>query len=172
MSGRVRPFHSRPNMEVLFFTAVFSRPPLQQQAVQLLLAYPKCNALPVVSPIRLTVMGYLTLSGCLASVLNRLRGEHLQALAELKVGGEFKPEEFNSAKYKEDEGKNSCWVLSQSQPLRELLHFFTKTHHSTIPVVDSSSCLVYNLSRRDLLSYLDLAMQSVLRSDSDGFLLE
>lgn len=141
------------------------------KAVQLLLAYPKCNALPVVSPVRLTVMAYLTLSACLAFILSRLRGEQLLPLAQLKVGQEVQvgtcadQQKFEFAKYAElsaqAEGDNLSWVLSESQPLRELLHFFAKTHHSSIPVVeDSKGSLVYNLSRRDLLSYLDLAMQS------------
>ena len=142
------------------------------KAIQLLLAYPKCNALPVVSPIRLTVMAYLTLSACLAFILNRLRGEQLLPLAQLKVGGEVQvgtgseQKKFEYASYVEPsvaeaEGSNSSWVLSETQPLRELLHFFAKTHHTTIPVVeDAKGSLVYNLSRRDLLSYLDLAMQS------------
>ncbi|CAJ1343717.1 unnamed protein product [Effrenium voratum] len=55
------------------------------KAVQLLLAYPECNALPVVSPIRLTVMAYLTLSSCLAFVLSRLRGEQLVPLVQHKI---------------------------------------------------------------------------------------
>lgn len=141
------------------------------KAVQLLLAYPKCNALPVVSPVRLTVMAYLTLSACLAFILSRLRGEQLLPLAQLKVGQEVQvgtcaeQQKFDFAKYAElsaqAEGDNLSWVLSENQPLRELLHFFAKTHHSSIPVVeDSKGSLVYNLSRRDLLSYLDLAMQS------------
>lgn len=151
------------------------------KAVQLLLAYPKCNALPVVSPVRLTVMAYLTLSACLAFILSRLRGEQLLPLAQLKVGEEVQvgtcadeQQKFEFAKYAElsaatqAEGNSPPWVLSESQPLRELLHFFSKTHHSTIPVVeDSKGSLVYNLSRRDLLSYLDLAMQSA-RCQSQG----
>lgn len=147
------------------------------KAVQLLLAYPKCNALPVVSPIRLTVMAYLTLSACLAFILNRLRGEQLLPLAELKVGGQVEvgtgsqpQRKFDSASYAEvsSEATTSPWVLSQTQPLGELLHFFAKTHHTTIPIVeDTKGSLVYIVSRRDLLSYLDLAMQSA-RNESEG----
>jgi len=151
------------------------------KAIQLLLAYPKCNALPVVSPVRLTVMAYLTLSACLAFILSRLRGEQLLPLVQLKVGSEVQigtgsdsaeQQKFEHEKYVEPsggaEGCKSPWILSQTQPIRELLHFFAKTHHSTVPIVeDAKGSLVYNLSRRDLLSYLDLAMQSA-RCHSDA----
>ncbi|CAE7656229.1 unnamed protein product [Symbiodinium necroappetens] len=153
------------------------------KAVQLLLAYPQCDALPVVSPVRLTVMAHLTLSCCLAFLLGRLRGEELMPLACLKVGdgsGSAPPQrKFESSAYQpsaepkaEDQAGNAPlpWVLSQTQPLSELLCFFAKTHHSSVPIVeDEKGALVCNLSRRDLLSYLDLAMQSARQSNArDG----
>lgn len=153
------------------------------KAVQLLLAYPQCDALPVVSPVRLTVMAHLTLSCCLAFLLGRLRGEELMPLACLKVGdgsGSAPPQrKFESSAYQpsaepkaEDQAGNAPlpWVLSETQPLSELLCFFAKTHHSSVPIVeDEKGALVCNLSRRDLLSYLDLAMQSARQSNArDG----
>eukprot|EP00439_Symbiodinium_sp_Y106_P081180 s755_g20.t1 len=151
------------------------------KAVQLLLAYPQCDALPVVSPVRLTVMAHLTLSCCLAFLLGRLRGEELMPLASLKVGdgsGSAPPQrKFESSTYQpsaeskeEDQEGNAplpFMVLSQTQPLSELLCFFAKTHHSSVPIVeDEKGALVCNLSRRDLLSYLDLAMQSARQSNA------
>jgi len=153
------------------------------KAVQLLLAYPQCDALPVVSPVRLTVMAHLTLSCCLAFLLGRLRGEELMPLASLKVGdgsGSAPPQrKFESSTYQpsaeskeEDQAQEGnaplpFMVLSQTQPLSELLCFFAKTHHSSVPIVeDEKGALVCNLSRRDLLSYLDLAMQSARQSNA------
>merc|ERR1719277_2790066 len=57
------------------------------KAVELLLAYPELDALPVVSPVRCTVVAHLTLSYCLAYMLPRMRGADLAPLAGVLVGG-------------------------------------------------------------------------------------
>eukprot|EP00930_Biecheleria_cincta_P021883 TRINITY_DN16086_c0_g1_i2.p1 TRINITY_DN16086_c0_g1~~TRINITY_DN16086_c0_g1_i2.p1 ORF type:complete len:563 (+),score=127.68 TRINITY_DN16086_c0_g1_i2:62-1750(+) len=152
------------------------------KAVQLLLAYPNLDAIPVVSPVRCAVVAHLTLSYCLAFMLSRLRGAELQPLAELKVGWLDGPEDSNAS----PEHKKFCaaenlpssqgaegrsqekppvpWVLCSSQPLQELLHFFAQMHHTAVPVVDDANGGLLGLfSRRDLLAYLDLAMQCAER---------
>lgn len=88
----------------------------------------------------------------------------LRPNAEATSLGSFQQPEFQGAldlEHGPQAAKKSVLRQGQSQALEELLHFFAKTHHSTIPIVeDTKGSLVYNLSRRDLLSYLDLAMQS------------
>eukprot|EP00931_Biecheleriopsis_adriatica_P044362 TRINITY_DN25378_c0_g1_i1.p1 TRINITY_DN25378_c0_g1~~TRINITY_DN25378_c0_g1_i1.p1 ORF type:complete len:582 (+),score=131.42 TRINITY_DN25378_c0_g1_i1:47-1792(+) len=156
------------------------------KAVQLLLAYPSCDALPIVSPVRCTVVAHLTLSSCLAFMLSRLRGTELTPLADLKVGSESDASQrkFQASKVPtrsvsdaEDsmqtgaaEEKPAPWVLCKSQPLRELLAFFARTHHSLVPVVedDAGGGVLGILSRRDLLCYLDLAMQSTRKQADEG----
>jgi len=137
------------------------------KAVQLLLAYPELDALPIVSAVRCTVVAHLTLSSCLASILNRLRGPDIMPLGELIVGtsGGAPTQRFfeNAAEM----SSGSPWVMRRSQPLLELLHFFAQTHLSGIPVVEdgvTGGVLGY-VSRRDLLQFLDLAMQSAARID-------
>lgn len=157
------------------------------KAVELLLAYPELDALPIVSPVRCTVVAHLTLSYCLAFILSRLRGPELSPLANLMVGaqevdGGGPPEHrvFSSPSSPESGRPDSWaerrtpaaqqlppWVLRRSQPLRELLMFFARTHHSGVPVVEESGGVLGLLSRRDLLHFLDLAMQSQRRCE-DG----
>lgn len=154
------------------------------KAVELLLSYPELDALPIVSPARCTVVAHLTLSYCLAYMLGRLRGSELEPLASLVVtatdgweGGQPPaPRKFDSGSNVEG-NEQSCWaerrirvpqpawVLGRSQPLRDLLTFFARTHHSGVPVVeDANSTVVLGLlTRRDLLHFLDLAMQSARR---------
>lgn len=153
------------------------------KAIELLLAYPELDALPIVSPVRCTVVAHLTLSYCLAYMLGRLRGNDLLPLAELMVsahdaadsGAPGQTRVFDSASAPET-GRTECWaerralsvtqspwVLRRSQPLRELLAFFARTHHSGVPVVEDGGGVVGLLSRRDLLHFLDLAMQSARR---------
>eukprot|EP00927_Polykrikos_kofoidii_P053379 TRINITY_DN4784_c0_g1_i1.p1 TRINITY_DN4784_c0_g1~~TRINITY_DN4784_c0_g1_i1.p1 ORF type:complete len:662 (+),score=134.66 TRINITY_DN4784_c0_g1_i1:189-2174(+) len=169
------------------------------KAVQLLLAYPELDALPIVSPVRCTVVAHLTLSYCLAYMMSRLRGEELLPLAALSVsakggtGGGLQDQRFFDAKscpvvgadgsasgkaapnssgnWAErkvsvpEEPTPSPWVLGRSQPLRELLTFFTRTHHSGVPIVEDGNAggVLGLISRRDLLQYLDVAMQSAQR---------
>eukprot|EP00927_Polykrikos_kofoidii_P053380 TRINITY_DN4784_c0_g2_i1.p1 TRINITY_DN4784_c0_g2~~TRINITY_DN4784_c0_g2_i1.p1 ORF type:complete len:643 (+),score=134.31 TRINITY_DN4784_c0_g2_i1:214-2142(+) len=169
------------------------------KAVQLLLAYPELDALPVVSPVRCTVVAHLTLSYCLSYVISRLRGEDLLPLAVLPVSA--KAGAGGGSQYQRLFDGKSCpvvdadrhgsakaatsssghwakrtgpvpeaptpppWVLSRSQPLRELLTFFARTHHSGVPIVEDGSegGVIGLLSRRALLQYLDVAMQSAQR---------
>lgn len=152
------------------------------KAVQLLLAYPNLDAIPIVSPVRCAVVAHLTLSYCLAFMLSRLRGAELQPLAELKVGWLDAPEDdtgspehrkfcaaenlpsSQGAEGQSQEKPPAPWVLCSSQPLRELLQFFAQMHHSAVPVVDDAKGGLLGLfSRRDLLAYLDLAMQCAER---------
>mmetsp|Transcript_71779 Transcript_71779/g.199169 ORF Transcript_71779/g.199169 Transcript_71779/m.199169 type:complete len:618 (+) Transcript_71779:165-2018(+) len=164
------------------------------KAVQLLLAYPELDALPIVSPLRCTVVAHLTLSYCLAYLLSRLRGPELLPLAELPVrsDGGSPQRIFDSA------AAAACreswaagplagtpgappgpppppWVLGRSRPLRELLAFFARTHHSAVPIVEDGADgkngaeggVLGLISRRDFLQFLDLVMQSAIRR-SDG----
>jgi len=158
------------------------------KAVQLLLVYPELDALPIVSPLRCTVVAHLTLSSCLAYFLGRLRGSDLLPLTGLSVmAGSAEeastPRIFTAASQGEEESSDAWaeprvpatvselgpsrrpWVLRRSQPLRDLLAFFERTHHSSIPIVEDSDCggVLGVLSRRDLLQFLDLAMQSAAK---------
>eukprot|EP00927_Polykrikos_kofoidii_P053381 TRINITY_DN4784_c0_g3_i1.p1 TRINITY_DN4784_c0_g3~~TRINITY_DN4784_c0_g3_i1.p1 ORF type:complete len:660 (+),score=115.91 TRINITY_DN4784_c0_g3_i1:254-2233(+) len=169
------------------------------KAVQLLLAYPELDALPIVGPVRCTVVAHFTLSYCLSYVLSRLRGEDILPLAALSVSAKGGTEEGSqcqrffdakscplvgvdrgaSAKATASGSGNWAerkvpapdapslppWVLGRSQPFRDLLTFFARTHHSGIPVVEDGSegGVLGLLSRRDLLQYLDIAMQSAQR---------
>lgn len=160
------------------------------KAVQLLLAYPNCDALPIVSPGRCTVVAHFTLSYCLAFILSRLRGSSLLPLANLPIRAQEGPAPPTIRKFlasaslesgsgsdcwakpreQKERGLSMPWVLCQSQPLRELLLFFARTHHTSIPVVEDDLAkggLLGVLSRRDLLSYLDLALQSARRVGSN-----
>lgn len=171
------------------------------KAVQLLLAYPELDALPIVSPVRCTVVAHLTLSYCLAYMMGRLRGSDLMPLASLIVsaqegpsGGSPSKRFFNSSSCSPAAASSSSegagdgadgreswaerkagappeapppppWVLGRSQSLRELLTFFARTHHSGVPVVEDENegGVLGLLSRRDLLQFLDIAMQSAVR---------
>lgn len=146
------------------------------KAVELLLAYPELDALPVVSPVRCTVVAHLTLSYCLAYMLPRMRGVDLLPLASMTVSGsdeglgtrKFDSQAFKAESWAEarsGEARQPPLVLSQSQPISELLAFFARTHHSGIPVVEDNGNggVIGLLSRRDLLNFLDLAMQSANR---------
>jgi len=157
------------------------------KAIELLLAYPELDALPIVSPVRCTVVAHLTLSYCLAHMLGRMRGSDLLPLANLTVnareaadGGVPAQRVFDSASAPQPD-RTDCWaerrasaapqppwVLRRSQPLRELLAFFARTHHSGVPVVEDGGGVVGLLSRRDLLHFLDLAMQSATRCVDNG----
>eukprot|EP00929_Paragymnodinium_shiwhaense_P013257 TRINITY_DN12111_c0_g1_i1.p1 TRINITY_DN12111_c0_g1~~TRINITY_DN12111_c0_g1_i1.p1 ORF type:complete len:765 (-),score=144.55 TRINITY_DN12111_c0_g1_i1:136-2430(-) len=185
------------------------------KAVQLLLAYPELDALPVVSHIRCTVVAHLTLSYCLTYLVNRLRGPELMPLGDLLMDAEggtgpvqrrvFKASEVASFSSTGDLMPWACpatpsgsgggrsnsdslwawqrnrpdggtpasstttvpavgpqWVLTKQQPLQDLLVFFAQTHYSSVPIVeDEASCGVLGvLSRRDLLQFLDLTLQS------------
>lgn len=151
------------------------------KAVELLLAYPELDALPIVSPVRCTVVAHLTLSYCLAYMLPRMRGSELLPLAAVSVGGSdagaTSPRKFDSQTFKPEswaasrtaEVQQPPLVLSQTQTVRELLAFFARTHHSGVPVVEDNGGggVLGLLSRRDLLNFLDLTMQSARRrSDS------
>jgi len=160
------------------------------KAVQLLLAYPELDALPVVNIMRCTVVAHLTLAACLAYILSRLRGADLMPLASVVVTarpspeGELAQRAFDSrscidaaqgdcwAERRTPSVRQSPWVLGRKQTIRELLCFFVHTHHSGVPVVEdpcSTGAGVFGLvSRRDLLQYLDLAMQSARRCDNEG----
>jgi len=155
------------------------------KAVELLLCYPELNALPIVSPVRCTVVAHLTLSYCLAYTLGRMRGSDLLPLANLTVnaqdgvdGGTPAHRVFDSASAPEHTDcwaerrapavGQSPWVLRRSQPLHELLAFFARTNHSGVPVVEDGGGVVGLLSRRDLLHFLDLAMQSARRCNDKG----
>lgn len=167
------------------------------KAVQLLLAYPELDALPIVSIVRCTVVAHLTLSYCLAYMLSRLRGTELLPLSELPVcgsgggnGGVPAQRLYDSAvaagsseawaERKHPATAPSAamaaappsppWVLSRSQPMRELLMFFARSHHTGVPIVEDGAdggVLGY-ISRRDFLQFLDLAMQSAARRSEDG----
>lgn len=149
------------------------------KAVELLLAYPELDALPIVSPVRCTVVAHLTLSYCLAYMLPRMRGADLLPLGGMSVGGPREGDpvlcKFDSTVFKAEswaqrtsEAPAAPMVLSQTQTVKELLEFFQKTHHSGVPVVeDNGSGGVLGLvTRRDLLDFLDLAMQSARRHDA------
>lgn len=153
------------------------------KAVELLLAYPELDALPIVSHARCTVVAHLTLSCCLANVLPRIRGSEMMPFASTCVssapeGGPPALHKFDSrafsgetwAEHRSAEVPKAPLVMSQTQPLRDLLAFFARTHHSGVPVVeDNGSGGVLGLvSRRDLLDYLDLAMQSARRPPGTG----
>lgn len=152
------------------------------KAVELLLAYPELDALPIVSPVRCTVVAHLTLSYCLAYTLPRMRGADLEPLATLPVrldlaGGAPVLHKFDSRAHKAEtwaersfEAPPPPMVLSQTQPLRELLAFFQRTPHSGAPVVEDNGNggVLGMVTRRDLLDYLDLSMQSARRSQAGG----
>uniref|UniRef100_A0A7S2MZV3 CBS domain-containing protein n=1 Tax=Alexandrium andersonii TaxID=327968 RepID=A0A7S2MZV3_9DINO len=158
------------------------------KAVELLLTYPELDALPIVSPVRCTVVAHLTLSYCLAYMMGRMRGNDLLALANLMVSAQDAADSgtpaqrvFDSSSLPEPERNGECWaerrvpavdqppwVLRRSQPVRELLLFFARTHHSGVPVVEDGGGVVGLLSRRDLLHFLDLAMQSARRCSDLG----
>lgn len=154
------------------------------KAVELLLAYPELDALPIVSPVRGTVVAHLTLSYCLAYMLSRLCGSELLPLVNLSVCGaqEGVDEDgmpvhrvFSSASVPPSgrvEGwaerplssvsRQPAWVLQHSQPVRDLLLFFARTSHSGIPVVEDGGGgggVLGLLSRRDFLHFLDLGLQ-------------
>jgi len=154
------------------------------KAVELLLAYPELDALPIVSPARGTVVAHLTLSYCLAYMLSRLCGSELLPLVNLSVCGiqEGADEDgmpvhrvFSSASVPPSgrvEGwaerplsspsRQPAWVLQQAQPVRDLLLFFARTNHGGIPVVEDGGGgggVLGLLSRRDLLHFLDLGLQ-------------
>eukprot|EP00440_Ansanella_granifera_P051394 gb/GFBE01055712.1/.p1 GENE.gb/GFBE01055712.1/~~gb/GFBE01055712.1/.p1 ORF type:complete len:244 (+),score=60.12 gb/GFBE01055712.1/:1-732(+) len=119
-------------------------------------------------------------------MLSRMRGTDLMPLANLKVAAQDEKAEggpsqqtFQAASFEPAGGdcwakprlpekSVAPWVLCKTQPLRELLLFFARTHHNVIPVVEDDGGMLGILSRRDLLSYLDLAMQSASRQTQDA----
>lgn len=148
------------------------------KAVELLLAYPELDALPIVSPVRCTVVAHLTLSYCLAYILPKMRGADLSPLTALMVKGSMDGSPPTVRKFDASAYKTQNWavkqsleilqsplVLTQSQTLQELLTFFAKTHHSGAPVIEEngSGGVLGLISRRDFLNYMDLAMQSEKR---------
>eukprot|EP00747_Dinoflagellata_sp_TGD_P169510 gnl/TRDRNA2_/TRDRNA2_198652_c0_seq1.p1 gnl/TRDRNA2_/TRDRNA2_198652_c0~~gnl/TRDRNA2_/TRDRNA2_198652_c0_seq1.p1 ORF type:complete len:643 (+),score=137.59 gnl/TRDRNA2_/TRDRNA2_198652_c0_seq1:54-1982(+) len=154
------------------------------KAVELLLCYPHLDALPIVSPVRCTVVAHLTLAYCLAYVLGRLRGNDLLPLANLKVcAGESATSGAQQQwePRQKGEGDSSIplawgerpqvsgrlWVMNKSRPISDLLAFFESTPHSTVPIVqDEGGGFLGLVSRRDLLHFLDLAMQSTRHVDN------
>lgn len=157
------------------------------KAVQLLLAYPELDALPIVSPLRCTVVAHLTLSYCLTYLLSRLRGSDLQPLAQVAVTAKLESgapapamREYNNDSKPSSGGERWAeprqgtgqrpppepWVLARSQPLGDLLAFFARTHYSGAPIVESAENggVIGYISRRNLLQFLDLAMQSKTRA--------
>jgi len=147
------------------------------KAVELLLAYPELDALPIVSPMRCTVVAHLTLSYCLAYILPRMRGNDLLPLATIPVRGNAGAGAPALRKFDSKAASEEAWaqrqpeagqvtlVLTSSQTVRDLLLFFSRTYHSGVPVVEDngSGGVLGLLSRRDLLNYLDLAMQTARR---------
>jgi len=146
------------------------------KAVELLLAYPELDALPIVSPVRCTVVAHLTLSYCLAYMLPRMRGADLLPFANVSIGGaaegapalhKFDSQAFTAESWaqRNAEVPHTPMVLSQTQTLRDLLAFFARTHHSGIPVVEENGGggVLGLVTRRDLLDFLDLSMQSARR---------
>jgi CBS domain-containing protein len=130
---------------------------------------------------RCTVVAHLTLAFCLAHLLSRLRGSELLPLASLIVGvaGETRRRQPSSwtagqswaqtpSQLPDDQAP--FYVLRRCQPVRDLLSFFSTTSHSSVPIVsdDSIDRIVGLLSRRDLLRYLDLSLQSVRLSSTDA----
>mmetsp|Transcript_100848 Transcript_100848/g.217733 ORF Transcript_100848/g.217733 Transcript_100848/m.217733 type:complete len:600 (+) Transcript_100848:66-1865(+) len=156
------------------------------KAVELLLAYPELDALPIVNPLRCTVVAHLTLSYCLAYTLGRMRGSELAPVANLAIGHEAPGGVPAQRKFESSKGKGAAdtwatrttpearpppWVLSSTQPLRELLAFFASMPHSGVPIVEDGATggVLGLLSRRDLLHFLDLSMQSARRpSEEEG----
>lgn len=154
------------------------------KVIELLLAYPELDALPVVSPVRCTVVAHLTLGYCLAFILSRLRGTELLPLSDLKVtadggangGGDLRVFDGKTPPQQPSSGAPAAappaglWVMRQSQPLRDLLAFFSATSLSGVPVVenDDNEKVLGLLSRRDLLHFLDLSMQATKRRNAAG----
>jgi len=157
------------------------------KAVELLLAYPELDALPVVSPVRCTVVAHLTLSCCLAYLLNRLRGSEIMPLADLMVQSRAIGSSGSSQRVFDGSqcgggggvgggaastpaaSTSQPWVLNKSQPMQKLLTFFARTHHTGVPIVedgtkkDVGGGILGMLSRRDLMQFLDLSMQAAGR---------
>jgi len=156
------------------------------KAIELLLSYPELDALPVVSPLRCTVVAHLTLSYCLAFVLPRLRGSKMLPLAGLSIvasgGASAEPQKFGDKAVQSEAAQSpskaamrtgdSPLVIGASQSFRELLAFFVRTHHSGIPIVEDSGSdaggVLGLISRRDLLDFLGLAMQSAEKCGHGG----
>jgi hypothetical protein len=157
------------------------------KVVELLLAYPELDAVPVVSPVRCTVVAHLTFAYCLAFMLGRLRG-NMTALRDMVISAkgqgpvaqcvfdgshaEKDGEIVRWAKKRGEGEEQKLWVLRKSQPLRDLLAFFASTSFSGVPIVEDGADnsrgggLVGFLTRRDLLHYLDLSMQCAKRRAS------
>jgi len=156
------------------------------KAVKLMLAYPELDALPIVSPIRCAVVAHLTLGYCLAFMLSRLRGSDLMPLVNLAVkangadAGDMPQRIFEAAASGGSSGRcwaeprtppvqQQMWVLRRSQPIRDLLAFFASMPQSGVPIVedngDAGGGVLGLLTRRDLLHFLDLAMQSSRRKE-------
>lgn len=55
------------------------------RAIELLLAYPELNALPIVNPANYTVVAHVTLASLLAYIAIHTRDEALQPLAEIEI---------------------------------------------------------------------------------------
>jgi len=150
------------------------------KAVELLLAYPELDAIPIVSPVRCTVVAHLTLSYCLAYMLPRMRGADLTPLAGVLVGAgsggaptvrKFDRHAPKAESWADKRGEaQPPYVLTATQTLRDLLAFFVRTHYSGVPVVEDngSGGVLGLLSRRDVLNFLDLAMQSSRRCSAEG----
>jgi len=147
------------------------------KAVQLLLAYPELDALPIVCRTRCTVVAHLTLSYCLAYILPRMRGADLLPLGDITVKGSavgtsaFRKFDSKAAKSeswaeKLSEVGQAPLVLTQQHTVRDLLVFFVNTSYSSAPIVEEngSGGLLGLVSRRDLLNYLDLGLQTVKRT--------
>mmetsp|Transcript_48082 Transcript_48082/g.112398 ORF Transcript_48082/g.112398 Transcript_48082/m.112398 type:complete len:568 (-) Transcript_48082:42-1745(-) len=154
------------------------------RAVELLLGYPEVSAIPVVSQPRCAVVAHVTLPVCLMALTTRLRaGTDVRPLIELPVRGKdeagacqeqkrFQMDSVSSKRWAEhmapapDGLLRPLEVFEEQQPLSDLLAFFEESAFSKAPVVNSAGGIIGVVSRRDLLCYLDLAMQYV-RPESD-----
>mmetsp|Transcript_66167 Transcript_66167/g.123492 ORF Transcript_66167/g.123492 Transcript_66167/m.123492 type:complete len:573 (-) Transcript_66167:114-1832(-) len=156
------------------------------RAVELLLGYPEVSAIPVVSQPRCAVVAHVTLPVCLMALTTRLRGSaDVRPLIELPVRGKDEAgacQEQKKLQSASEPGDGKRWaehlapapdgvlrplqVFDEQQPLSDLLAFFQDSTFSKAPVVNSNGGIIGVVSRRDLLCYLDLAMQYV-RPESD-----
>lgn len=138
-------------------------------AVELLLAHPELDALPVVSMNQRTVVAHLTLSQCLALLVQHFRGPEIIPLAELMLSDA--PQTF--LQWHDVQGtrhsdafasKSECICLdADKNTLFDLLDFFSKTNYTAVPVITEGNILVGVLGRRNLLQLLDLCMESSVR---------
>jgi len=144
------------------------------RAVEILLAHPELSALPVVSMVQRTVVAHLTLSQCLALLLQHFRGEEIAPLAEITLSetpqhilrwqNEKQSEVLAS---KDGVPKDSCICMdADKDTLRDLLEFFSKTNFTAVPIITENNFLIGVIGRRNLLQLLDISMESSYRVQS------